>query len=62
MFAAYNTNLGDPEVAKSFNELLAMERRRDRLWWRVIGGVVSLATVTSAVVAVLSVMYLRCGN
>jgi len=47
----------DPRVGESLGALLAMQQARERWFWRVIGGLVSVATLTSAVVSVLS--YLR---
>jgi len=38
----------DPKVADILDALLAMERGRDRWFWRVIGLVVSMATLASA--------------
>jgi len=44
----------DPKVAESLETLLSLERAKDRWFWRVIGLSVSVATLTSAVVAVFS--------
>jgi len=44
----------DPKVRGSLESLVAMQRASERWFWRVIGLSVSVATVTSAVIAVLS--------
>jgi len=43
----------DPKVSQSLESMLAMQQARDRWFWRVIGLLVSVATVTSAVFSVL---------
>ena len=58
MFAISSLMPGpDPKVRESLEALLAMQRARERWFWRGIGLLVSVATLTSAVVSVLS--YLR---
>ncbi len=44
----------DPKVRESLEALLAMERAKDRWFWRGIGLLVSVATLTSAVASVLT--------
>ena len=47
----------DPKVRENTGALLALEQRKDRWFWKVIGLVVSFATVISAVFSVL--VYVR---
>jgi len=44
----------DPEVRENLEALLSLERAKDRWFWRGIGLLVSVATVTSAVFSILS--------
>jgi len=48
------SSVPDPKVADRLGTLLDVERGRDRWFWKVIGLVVSGATVTSAVFAGLT--------
>jgi len=55
VFSIHSAGPGpDPKVRENLETMVAMLQARERWFWRVIGFSVSVATVTSAVVSVLS--------
>ena len=54
MFSIHSSGPGpDPKVRENLEALLGLQQKRDRLFWKGIGLLVSAATVTSAVFSVL---------
>ena len=43
----------DQESKKALKQILRAEINRDRWWWRIIGIIVSLSTVITAVIEIL---------
>ena len=43
----------DQESKKALKQILRAEINRDRWWWRIIGIIISLSTVITAVIEIL---------
>jgi len=44
----------NPELIQAVKEIVRIEINRDRWWWRIIGIIVSLSTIITAIFEILS--------